>query len=144
MEWVMIIKWVEETGHNLWHQVMGLWLFLTFLDIVYPHFRHKSNIVKLFSLFLIQNICSGYSKEPSQWDGSFEHPKHILNWWVRNNLQIYANKISLSGSMISSAWLSAQLLLCYFKCTCSLHVYCKKCGPWSDYSHWNSLTRLLC
>ena len=32
----------------------------------------------LFFLFLHQNICCGYSKEPSQWDGSFEHPKHIL------------------------------------------------------------------
>ena len=28
--------------------------------------------------FLNQNICCGYSKEPSQWDGSFEHPKHML------------------------------------------------------------------
>ena len=32
----------------------------------------------LFFLFLNQNICCGYSKEPSQWDGSFELPKHIL------------------------------------------------------------------
>ena len=31
---------------------------------------------KLFFLFLNQNICCEYSKEPSQWDGSFEHPKH--------------------------------------------------------------------
>ena len=29
-------------------------------------------------LFLNQNICCGYSKEPSQWDGSFEHPKHMF------------------------------------------------------------------
>ena len=33
---------------------------------------------KLFFLFLNQNICCGYSKEPSQWDGSFEHPKHMF------------------------------------------------------------------
>ena len=32
----------------------------------------------LIFLFLNQNICCGYSKEPSQWDGSFEHPKHLL------------------------------------------------------------------
>ena len=32
----------------------------------------------LIFLFLNQNICCGYSKEPSQWDGSFEHPKHKL------------------------------------------------------------------
>ena len=24
------------------------------------------------------NICFGCSKEPSQWDGSFEHPKHMF------------------------------------------------------------------
>ena len=32
----------------------------------------------IFSLFLIQNICCGYSKELSQRDGSFEHPKHMF------------------------------------------------------------------
>ena len=26
----------------------------------------------------LTNICCGYSKEPFQWDGSFEHPKHML------------------------------------------------------------------
>ena len=33
---------------------------------------------KLFSLFLIINICYRYSKEPSQRDGSFEHLKHMF------------------------------------------------------------------
>ena len=23
-------------------------------------------------------MCCGHSKEPSQWDSSFEHPKHML------------------------------------------------------------------
>ena len=32
---------------------------------------HNKNVT---FLFLNQNICCGYSKEPSQWDGSFEHP----------------------------------------------------------------------
>ena len=34
-------------------------------------------LVKSF-LFLNQNICCGYSKEPSQCVGSFEHPKNML------------------------------------------------------------------
>ena len=34
-------------------------------------------VTEFFFLFLNQNICCGYSKEPSQWDGSFEHPKHM-------------------------------------------------------------------
>ena len=33
---------------------------------------------KLFFLFLNQTICCGYSKEPSRYDGSFEHPKHMF------------------------------------------------------------------
>ena len=38
----------------------------------------RVHIGKLFSSFLIQNICCGYSNEPSQGDGSFEHPKHMF------------------------------------------------------------------
>ena len=38
---------------------------------------------KLFFLFLNQNICCGYSKEPCQWDNSFEHPKHVLKLMSR-------------------------------------------------------------
>ena len=38
----------------------------------------RACIVKLFSLSLIQNICCGYSKEPSQWDSSFQHPEHMF------------------------------------------------------------------
>ena len=33
---------------------------------------------KLFFLFLNQNICCECSKEPSQWDGSFENPKQMF------------------------------------------------------------------
>ena len=38
----------------------------------------KRNYNELSILFLKQNICCGYSKEPSQRDGSFEHPKLIF------------------------------------------------------------------
>ena len=38
----------------------------------------KSVHQKIIFLFLNQKICCGYSKVPSQWDGSFEHPKHML------------------------------------------------------------------
>ena len=34
-------------------------------------------------LFLSQNMCYAHSKDPSQWDGSFEHPKHMFDVWVR-------------------------------------------------------------
>ena len=34
--------------------------------------------MKIIFLLPNQNICCGYSKEPSQWDSSFEHPKDML------------------------------------------------------------------
>ena len=43
---------------------------------------------KLFFLFLNQNICCGYSKEPSHRDGSFEHPKHKLKLMVKKIIAI--------------------------------------------------------
>ena len=41
--------------------------------------EHK--IVNIF-LPIIFNICCGFSKEPSQWDGSFDYPQHML--WMKN------------------------------------------------------------
>ena len=38
----------------------------------------KSAQLKIIFLFLKQNICCGYSKEPSQLDSSFEHPRHMF------------------------------------------------------------------
>ena len=43
---------------------------------------------KLCFLFLNQNICYGYSKEPSQWDGSFEHPKHMFKLMDKQIIKI--------------------------------------------------------
>ena len=58
------------------------------MSIVFKHraslekIEHKIQIIvrtgKLFFLFFNQNICCGYLKEPSQRDGSFEHPKQMF------------------------------------------------------------------
>ena len=50
---------------------------------VYRHLVYNAQ-QKIIILLLNQNKCCGYSKEPSQWDGSFEHPKHMLEY-----LQMY-------------------------------------------------------
>ena len=47
-------------------------------------------------LFLNQNICCGCSKEPSQWDGSFEHPKHMLKIMGKKIFTILHEKFCLS------------------------------------------------
>ena len=49
--------------------------------------------INFFFLFLYQNICCGYSKEPSQCDGSFEHPKHMLKLMGKKIFAILRSKI---------------------------------------------------
>ena len=51
---------------------------------------------KTFFLFLNQNICCGYSKEPSQWDGSLEHPKQLFKLMGKTLTKKYV--IFLCGS----------------------------------------------
>ena len=53
---------------------------------------------KLLFLFLNQNICCGYSKEPSQWDGSFEHPKHTFKLMDKKIIAILRRKNCLTVS----------------------------------------------
>ena len=48
----------------------------------------RVRIGKLFSLFLIRNIRCGYAKEPSQLDGSFEHPKHVFKLMGKKIIKI--------------------------------------------------------
>ena len=42
--------------------------------------QDTQNLSKIANIFLsiYINMCSGYSKEPSHWDGSFEYPQHML------------------------------------------------------------------
>ena len=47
----------------------------------------------LIFLFLNQNICCGYSKEPSQRDGSVEHPKNMLKLINKNIFIILRSRI---------------------------------------------------
>ena len=43
--------------------------------------KFKPKIVNIF-LFINLNVCLGCSREPSHWDGSFEHPQHMF--WLSN------------------------------------------------------------
>ena len=61
--------------------------------------KHK----KWIFLFPDQNICGGCSKEPSQRDSSFEHPKHMYELIDKKFSQFYAKKVYLIGRMIISA-----------------------------------------
>ena len=48
----------------------------------------RMHIQKLIFLFHNQNVCCGYSKEPSHGDGSFEHPKQMLRLMDKNIFMI--------------------------------------------------------
>ena len=48
------------------------------MQIKRPGIQIRVHIRILSSLFLIQNIWCGYSKEPSHWDSPLEYPKHMF------------------------------------------------------------------
>ena len=56
---------------------------------------------KLIFLFLNQNICCGYSKEPSQWDVSFKHPKPMLKLMGMKIFTILWTGLGLSAAFHS-------------------------------------------
>ena len=47
------------------------------------------SVQKIIFLFLNQNICCGYSKDPSQYHDSFEHPKHMLKIMGKKIITIF-------------------------------------------------------
>ena len=51
------------------------------------------------------NICRGYSKEPSQWDGSFKHQIIGWIWWLKN---IYNFKLK------NGVYLDYDLYICIY------------------------------
>ena len=66
----------------------------------YPNWIHiknrtlvKSVWLKIIFLFLNQNICCWYSKEPSHGDGSFEHSKHMLKLMGKKMLTLSGLKL---------------------------------------------------
>ena len=59
---------------------------------------------KLFFLFPNQSLCCGYSKEPSQQDGSFEHPKHMFKLVSKKIFTILETKSLFIWSYVFRAY----------------------------------------
>ena len=56
------------------------------------NFQRKILIIFLSISF---NICFGYSKEPSHWNGSFEYPQHMF-WFINKKKKIQLHSL-ISG-----------------------------------------------
>ena len=76
------------------YKVYRNWFYTTYTTFTGPKIWVRNE--KLFFLFLKQNICCGYSKEPSHWDGSFEHPKHMYKLMDKKIIAILRWKILLN------------------------------------------------
>ena len=81
---------------------------------------------KLFFLFLIQNICFGYSKEPSHRDSSFGHPKHMFKLMGKKIITILRSKNLLNWpNDVSCNSFEMSSLICFAKEWTEVEVYCK-------------------
>ena len=78
----------------------------------------------LIFLVLNQNICCGYSKEPSQWDGSFEHPKHMLKLMCKKIFTFLHWKNCFLR--INTAVASSLIKFKFFVCVLSKSTFSKK------------------
>ena len=104
----------------------------------------------LIFLFLIQNICCGFSKEPSQWDGSFEHLKHMSKLIAKKIFTILRSK-HLSWPMITKIGIHQSENHTYFNslftsviCWLPLQQLIPRSGPtkcqaWSGFNLFDTL-----
>ena len=104
--------------------------------------RGKLAYLDYFSYFSTKTCVVGTQKNGLNETRSFEHPKHCLNWWVRKELQFYAQYFCLSKpdayihfSHLDSKTVEGFSTTGYFcpQCKskyCELPIECKACGKW--------------
>ena len=81
---------------------------------------------KITFLFFNQNICCEYSKEPSQWDGSLEHPKHMLKIMGKKILTIlrWNFLLRVRNRKITFLFYNQKHMLWELKRTVSMRRFC--------------------
>ena len=83
------------------------------LDPTAPQIR--VNNWKLFFLFLNRNICCWFSKEPSQWEGSLEHPKHTFKLMDKKIITILRWKFLFNWTYDPNCFLGWQAWKLFLK-----------------------------
>ena len=100
----------------------------------YPGLQIRVHNWKLFFLFVNQNVCSGYSKELSRRDGSFEHPQQMFKLMDKKIIAIVCKLFLLNWPyeylpIILLKNCSCQLLIVFF----NIFKTNTKCVPlWPD------------
>ena len=97
----------DEANFIVYHSIQCLVLVLVaFLVVTKTVHRSDKNVSCtvncIYSLILPinSNMCFGCSKEPSQWDGSFEHPQHMF--WLRNKKTTF--QYALLSGCLEESW----------------------------------------
>ena len=89
-------------------------------------------------LFLNQNKCYGYSKEPSQWDSSFEPPNHMLKLMGMKIFTILRWKFLFIWSCVWS-WFwcnNSDVLFWYMRTYLCCHLNPKSCVEIRYFLFW--------
>ena len=87
-------------------------------SVVYDSWLPMMETIYYLSPFLlIQNICCGYSKEQSGWDGSLEYPQHMI--WSKD-IQYFMLKTFLNWCCVI---ISLFLLKSHLKYYSLIRVY---------------------
>ena len=73
----VVVLWALPHGAVGWPAVCNSGISWSHSLFVGRRWVNKT-VTRIFILFLNQNICCEYPKESSQWDSSFEQPKHML------------------------------------------------------------------
>ena len=115
----------------------------TLLKSWITHPAEKSASWNLFFLFLNQNICCGYSIEPSQWDGSFEHPEIFLSWWIRKYSQFYAD-FGVTSAMITHPAESTGGLKSFSVNPFAVYSSCKTLNFHKIFNTWKLKRKTTC
>ena len=115
------------------------WCNITVTSVNLKIFEQAFNR-KIVFLFLNQHICCGYSKEPSQWEGSFEHPKHMLKIIGKKIFTIlHWNFVYLNLCWSTETFYSSTTVYNKFMTTEHM-LLVKESGHWSS-DFWSQLIR---
>ena len=115
---------------------------ITWVNIIMWNYSRRNR--KIIFLFLNQNICCGYSKEPYQWDSSFEHPKHMLKNMIKKIFTICLHHITWVNIIMWSYSRRNRKIIYLFLNQNIGCGYSKEPSQWdSSFEHPNHMLKIM-